>query len=345
MRRTMIFAAILAAFLVGCGGSPSSPRPSQPASLVNGHPCSPSDEALQCVLPPASFKLGFAPSRPVAQGVDFAWGAPSVAQMRALGAKFGASYFSFDPSKGWTQRAGLVSEYHRAGIATVGVWETSAVRAAEGCAAGRADAYAARAQAAAVGNTTRPIDFAIDFDAEGAQVDSYFRCGHAILGARESAYGGYYPLKYLCAHGLVGQTNWQTYAWSGGRWLPSSCAPLEQFLNGSSVDYDRALVPDYGQWAAPAHKPPETSTQRRARERKEVTGHKAVLGSYRPALGLRGQIVHLRTKLLRDGCDRRVKHHERTGLRCKGWHAAEERVSKHGRYEDRKIRELAKELR
>jgi hypothetical protein len=168
--------------------------------------------------------------------------------MHALGAKFGASYFSFDSSKGWTQRRGLVAEYHRGGIATVGVWETTAERAGQGCGAGSADARQAARQAAAVGNKTRPIDFAIDFDATGGQVAAYFRCAHSVLGDRTNAYGGYSPLQYLCTHRLVGHQNWQTYAWSGGRWLPASCAPLEQWLNGSAVDYDRAIAKDYGQW-------------------------------------------------------------------------------------------------
>lgn len=268
-RLTALCAVLLAAVLLAACGS--KPKPVHPTpKVVNGHKCTPHDEALQCVLPPAPkptppppanappvtkvgavrvFAASFHPT--VIQGLDFAWGAPGVARMRAFGAKFGASYLSYDGSKGWTQRPGLVSEYHRAGIATVGVWETTANRAGQGCAAGHSDAVEARRQAAALGNTNRPIDFAIDFDASGSQVDGYFRCAHGILGSRANAYGSYYALKYLCAHGLVGHTNWQTYAWSRGQWLPASCAPLEQYLNDSSVDYDRAIAADYGQWPAP----------------------------------------------------------------------------------------------
>lgn len=233
------------------------PVKSVPASkAIAGHSCSSADEAFQCILPSVPRELQLRASPFALHGVDFAWGAPSVAGMRALGARFGASYFSYDPSKGWIQRPGLVSGYHRAGIATVGVWETSAGRAGQGCGAGRSDAREASRQARRVGNISRPIDFAIDFDASGPQVDAYFRCIHGVLGARTSAYGGYYPLKYLCARGLVGHTNWQTYAWSGNQWLPASCAPLEQYLNGSAVDYDRAIAADYGQWPGPAKPKP-----------------------------------------------------------------------------------------
>jgi hypothetical protein len=264
MHRLVPICAAAAALLVGlgCGASPPPRAPSPTTTFpseINGHECSPVDEALQCILPPAPPKLQLAPS-PFAHGVDFAWGAPSVQRMHELGAKFGASYFSYDPSKGWAQRPGLVSSYHAAGIATVGVWEATAARAGEGCGAGASDAREAARQAAAVGNTNRPIDFAIDFDASGSQVDGYFRCAHYVLGSRVGAYGGYYPLKYLCSHGLVGRTNWETYAWSASQWLPSSCAPLEQYLNGSSVDYDRAIAADYGQWPAPS-KPGPTPAQ------------------------------------------------------------------------------------
>lgn len=267
MKRLTIFAALGAALIAGCGGSsPSTPHPAPPpVKVIQGHQCSPRDEALQCVLPPVPPKLNLAPS-PFARGVDFAWGAPSAARMRANGWTVGASYLSHDRSKGWQQRPGLVSEYHRAGIQTVAVWETTANRAGEGCSAGRTDAFYAARQAAEVGNTDRPIMFAIDFDAQGFQVDGYFRCIHHLLGSRTNAYGSYYALKYLCSHGLVGHQNWQTYAWSRGQWLPASCAPLQQYLNDSSVDYDRAIAADFGQWPA-ASKPPVSKRVLRERLR------------------------------------------------------------------------------
>lgn len=291
-RAQRLLLAILAGLLVaGCGNTPETRHNPSPQT-IGGHVCTPADEALQCVLPPVPSRLNLAPA-PFVHGVDFAWGAPTVAQMHAYGARFGASYFSYDQSKGWARRPGLVASYHAAGIATVGVWETSAGRAGQGCGAGAADAREAARQARAVGNTSRPIDFAIDFDAEGRQVDSYFRCIHQILGARTSAYGGYYPLKYLCAHGLVGRTNWQTYAWSAGQWLPASCAPLEQYLNGSSVDYDRAIAADYGQWPGPVKPKPKPPVHSRKRETEHLHSVQHRINRTR---------VHLRNL----GC--RVKH-------------------------------------
>jgi hypothetical protein len=336
-RLAALCAVLLAAVLLAACGS--KPKPVHPTpKVVNGHHCTPHDEALQCVLPPAPkptpppspstppvtkvgavrvFAASFHPS--VIQGLDFAWGAPGVARMRAFGARFGASYFSYDGSKGWTQRPGLVSEYHRAGIPTVGVWETTANRAGQGCSAGASDARAAAGQARAVGNTNRPIDFAIDFDAEGSQVDGYFRCAHAVLGSRVNAYGSYYALKYLCAHGLVGHTSWQTYAWSAGQWLPASCAPLEQYLNDSSVDYDRAIAPDYGQWPAPA-----AAVASRASKLRALRAHRA----------LRKQLHGLIEK-----------HHCRPGdhAQPRSYHAVCGRWIKHGGQEVALIRRLEHE--
>ncbi len=300
--------------LGGCGSTPQV-RHNQPPKTVQGHTCTPADEALQCLLPPAPRQLNLTTS-PVVHGVDFAWGAPSVVGMRSLGARFGASYFSYDQSKGWAQRPGLVASYHAAGIATVGVWETSAGRAGQGCNAGASDAREAARQARAVGNTDRPIDFAIDFDASGPQIASYFQCVHQVLGTRASAYGGYYPLKYLCAHGLVGHQNWQTYAWSGGQFLPASCAPLEQYLNGSSVDYDRAIAADYGQWPGPAKPKPKPCRSSCHRQK------------LKPLYARRNA---LRTDLTRRRC--RVIHGKHAFRLCPYW-------AREGRAVNRQIRSL-----
>jgi hypothetical protein len=347
------FAALVVALVVlpfAACGSKAHPKPHAP-KVIDGHKCMPHDEALQCVLPPApkptpppspstppvqkvgavSVQLAGFTQPTVVQGLDFAWGAPTVGRIRAFGARFGASYLSYDGSKGWTQRSGLVSEYHRAGIATVAVWETSADRAGQGCGAGTSDAREASRQALALGNANRPINFAIDFEAEGSQVDSYFRCAHAILGDRTSAYGSYYAVKYLCAHGLVGHTNWQTYAWSGGQWLPASCAPLEQYYNDSSVDYDRALASDYGQWPGPA------AVAVASRAQKQL----ALYHLYRVRNSERAEILHFRGLLRRYRCY--PPHRPQRGGRCEHWKRAGDVAHRAGDVTNRQIKHLHSE--
>lgn len=256
MKRFLLL-AVACTILAGCGAATrtltrtvTAPTLTTTTTTVAG--CAAGQATMNCVLstlPPPASGLGAAPG---VQGVDFGWGSVSPADAKAAGARFAASYLSTDQSKNWTPA--LVDAYHQAGLATVAVWETYATRAEAGYAAGVADARQARAQAAAIGDTARPILFAVDCDCAGAQILPYFRGAHSVLGARTDAYGGRTQLLYLSQHGVVGHENWQTYAWSGGAWLPASIAPLEQYLNGPVYDRDRAIGNPFAQWPLP--KPP-----------------------------------------------------------------------------------------
>lgn len=268
---TVLVAALAVA---GCGGGTTITVTPQATPVV--HVCTPDNFALQCALTAPPQTLKGLPKVSFANGVDFAWGAPSVSTMTANGWKFAEGYLSYDSSKNWT-RARL-DAFHAAGINTGAVWETSATRAAQGCAAGIADSTEAVIQLAqdhAPAGT--PFTMAIDFDATGLQVAPYFTCAHAKYGDRVNAYGGYYPILYLCQHGLVGHLNWQAYAWSRGLWNSPTCAPVEQVLNGSSVDYDRLTAPlgNIGGWlvAGTVKPPPPVDTHHIAWYRTDVTHH------------------------------------------------------------------------
>jgi hypothetical protein len=266
MKRLLALVLLLAGVLAGCGATKTVTTTSTTTSTASATTlapvsrtapaiqCPPGNITLGCVLakqPPPTRLFSLVPGQQY--GVDFGWSGVSASGARAIGAKFGASYFSHDPSKNWTHSS--VDAYHAAGLATVGVWETAATRAEDGRAAGVADAVAARSEAVAVGNTTAGIDFAVDCDCAGSSILAYFQGVHSVLGDRGNAYGGYSQVLYLYQHHMVGHMNWQTYAWSGGRWLPASIAPLEQYLNGNAFDNDRAIAANYGQWPAPSVKP------------------------------------------------------------------------------------------
>src|ERR1700739_255471 len=92
----LVLPVCLIALLAGCGQTPQV-RHNARQKTIGGHVCTPADEALQCILPPAPRQLNLT-TRSVVHGVDFAWGAPSVAGMHSLGARLGASYFSYDRS-------------------------------------------------------------------------------------------------------------------------------------------------------------------------------------------------------------------------------------------------------
>jgi hypothetical protein len=238
--------AVVTAIVLVSGSSSPSRRTLMLRSVVDSHPCLANDLVMQCVLPPPRVGLKPRVTASLAYGVDFGWSGISAARAKALGARFGASYFSADSSKNWT--LATVNAYHAVGLATVGVWESTATRSTEGAIAGAEDARTAKAQAAAVGNTARPVLFAIDCDCSASQIIGYFRGAHSVLAGRTDAYGGYSQVWAVYHAGYVGNENWQTYAWSRGGWLSSKIAPLEQYLNGSAFDNDRALKPAYAQW-------------------------------------------------------------------------------------------------
>lgn len=271
MQRFTKVLVLLALVLAGCGGGAAKHPTAVPFKVSTPFgvkACSPANYVMQCGLrtPKASTSPRL-PSPPgstsVAQGVDFAWGGPSCATARSHGWQFGASYLSYDSTKDWS--SAQFHDYATNGCHAVTVFETGSTEATAGYNAGYSDATHALARYRLYVPSGRvAITFAIDCDCSGAQVRSYFEGADAYLwprAGRESvnAYGGYYPVSYLCNAGLVGHLNWQTYAWSGGNWASASCAPLEQYLNDTSVDYDRALAPDYGQYPPPAPPaPPRT---------------------------------------------------------------------------------------
>jgi hypothetical protein len=187
------------------------------------------------------------------EGIDYAFGRPSIAALKDAGIKFVCRYLSRSPSKNLDHlEANALSE---AGIWIVVVWETSARRALDGYAGGAEDALEAQVQAQGCGMPSdRPIYFAVDWDASAGQqaaINAYLDGAASVLGgSRVGIYGGYGPVKRALDSGHAIWA-WQTYAWSGGRW--DSRAQLQQYsndhtLDGVGCDYDRATTEDYGQW-------------------------------------------------------------------------------------------------
>jgi hypothetical protein len=183
-------------------------------------------------------------------GVDYSSGHPGGAALKAAGKAFAARYVSHSAPKNISKAEAADLAAH--GVWTVLVWETTAQRAGAGRAAGVADAKEAVAQAAAAGMPpTRPLYFAVDWDAEPAVVAPYFQGVASVLGAaRTGGYGGYRVVRYLLDRGLITWA-WQTAAWSSGRW--DARAHIRQpattvRINGVACDNDIAQQNDFGQW-------------------------------------------------------------------------------------------------
>lgn len=188
------------------------------------------------------------------EGVDWAWGRPSVAALRDAGKRFAGRYFSHDTG-GKNLTRGEAETLTAGGIWLVGVWEDTAQRALQRHAAGVDDAITAGAQARACGMPEdRPVFFAVDFDASSGQmaaIMAYLDGAATVLTrARVGVYGSY-DVVHAALDGKHCDWAWQTYAWSGGRW--DERAQLQQYSNdhtigGVGLDYDRSTKTDFGQW-------------------------------------------------------------------------------------------------
>jgi hypothetical protein len=202
-------------------------------------------------------------------GLDYSSGRPSAAAMKAKGVSFvcryiGSTVRGTGRSAKWLTPSEAKAN-HDGGRAVVVVFETTAKRAEAGHAAGVADAHTAVAELAYCGLPADTVVYlAVDYDTTvGPNVTGYFQGAASVLGlARTGGYGGYKVIKALFDKKLA-TYGWQTYAWSGGKW--DARAQIQQYSNnetvgGASVDYDRAMHANYGQWPAagtpaPAVKP------------------------------------------------------------------------------------------
>jgi hypothetical protein len=186
-------------------------------------------------------------------GCDYSFARPSPASLVSLGYKFAARYVSGDPGGGKDLSSAEASALTGAGLDIVLVWETSGTDATNGYNQGVSDATGAKSEAASVGQpATRPIYFAVDFDANSADassINAYFQGVASVLGlSRTGVYGGYYIVNELFTAGLI-TFGWQTYAWSGGAW--DSRAQVRQTQNGvdgDQLDDDEGVAADFGQW-------------------------------------------------------------------------------------------------
>lgn len=187
------------------------------------------------------------------EGVDYTGGV-NIGQLAAAGKVFACRYGG--PGGAWKHLTPTEAQaLSAAGIAIVANAEGSAAGLLGGWSAGVDWARSAEAHFAACGMPAgRPIYLSVDFDVTSGQwaaVASALRGAASVLGvSRVGVYGGRRAIEWAHRDG-VAQWFWQTYAWSGGVWVPGN--DLEQYRNGVSLagiqlDLDRALTTDYGQW-------------------------------------------------------------------------------------------------
>lgn len=211
----------------------------------------------------------------MAEGVDFAWGRPGGLAIKNAGKTFVARYVPYNNvSKGLSRTE--LTDYLFHGLSVVMVMEVYAGDALLGYAKGREHGLVALQGMRSVGlPDSVPIYFAVDVDAQGAQlyqVDSYLRGAASAVGSsRVGVYGGVKVIDHCAATGTA-KWFWQTYAWSYGAISPHThflqYDNYGNYISGVPVDLNRSFRTDFGQYPRPFSPPviPDTSTPPKPKE-------------------------------------------------------------------------------
>lgn len=194
----------------------------------------------------------------MAEGVDWVATGPSPAELVAAGKSFAMRYIARSdyPPLSVAEAAGLHAEGLDVGI--IGEWGSQ--RMLGGRTAGVIDGQKAAAALASLGAPAGVVVYACaDWDVQPAQlpsVDSYLAGFASVVGQPcTGLYGGLRVIEHVQGTRTASHF-WQCYAWSGVRttvWAPNT--HLQQYRNGEtiaghSVDLDRSMQADWGQWRA-----------------------------------------------------------------------------------------------
>lgn len=215
------------------------------------------------------------------EGVDYAASHPTATQLKAAGKGFACRYGG--PGGDWKHATlAEVKALTAAGVAVVASAEGAADGLMGGWSAGHAWATMADAAFRLLGMpASRPIYLSIDFNADARHwpmLDDALRGAASVLGAnRVGAYGSFDTIEHFKHNGLA-KWFWQTYAWSDGRWHDQT--HIRQYRNhvtlgSGTVDLDRSMVPDFGQWRIPM--PGTAGTTGAGYTYQEITGRYPVL--------------------------------------------------------------------
>jgi hypothetical protein len=190
-------------------------------------------------------------------GLDYSWGRPGGEAVAAAGYEFVIRYLPYPGHHGKGLSRPEITDIREHGLDLGVIYESVASRALHGHGAGSADARQSVRSMEALGIPEIPVYFAVDFDAQPhqyAQVAQYFAGCASVLGsARVGLYGSYSVVQAFSQDDPSTSWYWQTYAWSRGRLSPF--AHVYQYRNGqivggAEVDFNREIVPDWGQWKA-----------------------------------------------------------------------------------------------
>jgi hypothetical protein len=188
------------------------------------------------------------------EGVDYAFSQPDIPQLAAAGKVFACRYGGPGTEGKWL-RLDEAMELAANGIGIVANAEGSASGLLGGYSVGVSWAKSALSWFRSCGMPDgRPVYLSVDFDVTSAQwpvVADALRGAGSVLGPQwVGVYGGRRAIEWAARDG-VAKWYWQTYAWSGGYWVPG--VHIQQYRNGvqlagADCDLNRGMVADYGQW-------------------------------------------------------------------------------------------------
>lgn len=195
----------------------------------------------------------------MSEGLDFSWGRPGSAAIKAAGRVFVCRYLGAGRFGGKGMAGVEFADYLNNGIAVVLNFESSGTDTTS-YANGVADATFAQGQAVLLGHGDAVIYFSND-KADTTGLVDYLRGVNSVIGLnRTGLYAGLAGIQAAQAAG-VARWFWQTYAWSQNHVAPG--VHIFQYLNGqrinnADVDFDRNLQGSFGQIgsAVPADVPP-----------------------------------------------------------------------------------------
>jgi Domain of unknown function (DUF1906) len=192
--------------------------------------------------------------RGIHEGVDYSFDRPSPTGLVAVGKVFACRYVG---AGGGPKMLGPIEAHqlNAAGLRIVSIVEGASSSAMGGWPLGVSHATLARQWHLDNGFPWPvPCYFAVDFQVvpdEWGTVREYLRGAASVIGLDHvGVYGGYQTVQWARTDDVA---RWfcQTYAWSGGLWMPGN--HIEQYRNdvslvGGTVDLCRAMVENYGGW-------------------------------------------------------------------------------------------------
>jgi Rv2525c-like, glycoside hydrolase-like domain len=188
------------------------------------------------------------------EGVDYLGTGPTPAELVAAGKHFRLGYLD-RPDSSLTRAD--IDAHHAAGIDVGLLAEWGEQRMLGGRTAGVVDGQRAGRALSALGAPNGvTVFFCADWDVQRIQlpvVEAYLNGVISVFALPDTGlYGGLSVIQHMQAAGLAAHF-YQTYAWSYGIWAAGLA--LQQYSNGQSiggqeVDFDRAMVAEWGQWKA-----------------------------------------------------------------------------------------------